>query len=510
MSRVPVHRRSGPSRREVLAGLGALGAWSVLGGRAAAAPARPIASGGVFPTGVRAGTPTPHGITLMAAVDELDDGAALDLVVARDPDFSRVILHRAVRSAARRTGFVRKRIESALLEPGEEYWYRFATRTAESPVGRFRTLRPADSGETVRLGFFSCQGWQAGYYTAHAGLASEPGLDLALSLGDYIYELTDDTGPADRIDRIGFDHDGFAQTLDEYREKYRLYQTDPNLQAMHAAHSFLAVWDNHELADDSPGHLQGKPVRVPLTRRVRNGRDAFWEALPMERARTQSPGLYRKVSLGAAADLFLLDLHSYADPPTEGTYLGARQLAWLVRELERSRATWKLLASSTCMMGTDLTPGVPINLNQWDGYAAERQTLMAEILARGIRGVVVLSGDLHTFIAGVVATTGRSDGAAAAVEFLGGAITSNGLLDGLPPGPERDAAARSLEAQGRATNPHFAFLDLLSKGYGVLEARQDELLVTYRSPESILTPVSPMRTLQRFRVLPDRPAIQLV
>src|SRR5215510_15016908 len=105
MSRIPVPRRSGPSRREVLAGLGALGTWGVLGGRVAAAPARPIASGGVFPTGVRAGTPTPHGITLMAAVDELDDGAALDLVVARDPDFAHVILHRPVRSAARRTGF---------------------------------------------------------------------------------------------------------------------------------------------------------------------------------------------------------------------------------------------------------------------------------------------------------------------------------------------------------------------------------------------------------------------
>src|SRR5262245_11040073 len=100
MGCVPVNRRSGPSRREVLAGLSALGAWGMLGGRAAAAPARPIASGGVFPTGVRAGTPTQHGITLMAAVDDLDDGASLDLLVARDPDFARVVLHRAVRSAA--------------------------------------------------------------------------------------------------------------------------------------------------------------------------------------------------------------------------------------------------------------------------------------------------------------------------------------------------------------------------------------------------------------------------
>ena len=59
----------------------------------------------------------------------------------------------------------------------------------------------------------------------------------------------------------------------------------------------------------------------------------------------------------------------------------------------------------------------------------------------------------------------------------------------------------ALEQQGRAVNTHFAFLDLLSKGYGVLEASADELLVEYRSPESILTPSSPMRMLLRFRVV---------
>jgi alkaline phosphatase D len=161
------------------------------------------------------------------------------------------------------------------------------------------------------------------------------------------------------------------------------------------------------------------------------------------------------------------------------------------------------------MMGTDLAVGVPLNLNQWDGYPAERRELLEWILARDIGGVVILSGDLHTFIAGAVTTTGRSDGVAGAVEFLGGAITSNGLLDGQAPGPARDAAARALEQQGRAVNPHFAFLDLLAKGYGVLEARAGELLVEYRSPESILVPTSPMRPLQRFRVLPDRAAIEL-
>lgn len=75
-------------------------------------------------------------------------------------------------------------------------------------------------------------------------------------------------------------------------------------------------------------------------------------------------------------------------------------------------------------------------------------------------------------------------------------------------GSRRDRARRR-GAGPRATNPHFAVLDLLAKGYAVLEAGTEELLVTFRSPESIVTPASPMRTLQRFRVLPDDPAIEL-
>src|SRR5262249_3331620 len=153
--------------------------------------------------------------------------------------------------------------------------------------------------------------------------------------------------------------------------------------------------------------------------------------------------------------------------------------------LVRSTATWKLIASTTVMMGTDLTPGNPINLNQWDGYPEERRELMSAILGLGITGVAVLSGDLHTMIAGQVTTTGRADGTPAAVDFTSGAITSNGLIEMLGLDP---SAAPALEAAGLRANPHMAFLDLLAKGYGIVEADRSELRITYRSPRSVLTP----------------------
>lgn len=247
---------------------------------------------------------------------------------------------------------------------------------------------------------------------------------------------------------------------------------------------------------------------MPIADRMANGRQAFWESLPMERAHEDATGLYRSIRLGRHVELFLLDTHTYADPPASGgSYLGAQQLAWLRRRLARSRATWKVVGSTTVMLGTDLNPGQPINLGQWDGYPEERRALMEGILADGVRGVVVLSGDLHTMIAGQVTTTGRADGTPAAVDFTSGAITSNGLIEMFRLDP---SIAPGLEAQARMVNPHIAFLDLLAKGYGIVEADARELRVTYRSPASVLVPTSPMRDRVRFRVTLDAPAVEIL
>ncbi len=50
----------------------------------------------------------------------------------------------------------------------------------------------------MRIGSFSCQAYDAGFYTAHAGLAAEDDLDLVVCLGDYIYEKVFLEGPPQR------------------------------------------------------------------------------------------------------------------------------------------------------------------------------------------------------------------------------------------------------------------------------------------------------------------------
>ena len=48
------------------------------------------------------------------------------------------------------------------------------------------------------------------------------------------------------------------------------------------------------------------------------------------------------------------------------------------------------------------------------------------------------------------------------------------------------------------------------KGYGVLEARPDELLVSYKAPRSVQTPASAAFTLARFRVARGTPAVEVL
>jgi alkaline phosphatase D len=202
---------------------------------------------------------------------------------------------------------------------------------------------------------------------------------------------------------------------------------------------------------------------------------------------------YRHLRLGANAELFVLDTRQYRDDQPCGdrffvpcaestqpgrTMVGERQKAWLKDRLAASDATWKVLANQIMLMALDLPLGNPINPDQWDGYAAERAELMQFVADRDIANVTAITGDIHTFFAGLVTTTGRIGGTPAATEFVGGSITSLGVPEtlGFPPGDRsRDAAllTERLETQ----NPHIKFNNHAFGGYGVLECRPDELLV---------------------------------
>lgn len=522
----------GLTRRQAIgAGAATVGAATLAGPTNWAALARerrrPIARDGAFDWGVSAGLPLPRGIVLWTRVGGLDRSSRVTLEVARDRGFRRVV-HRSRRLADKSRDYtVHARLRR--LKPHTEYFYRFTTRSSRSRIGRFRTAPPLSSSEPIRIGFFSCQAWQAGYYNAHGGLADEADLDLVLCLGDYIYEDATYHGP--RTDTTGDNGDGDAQRLREYRQKYRLYQSDRQLQRMHAAHPFVAIWDDHEVEDNYAGERPssaaaegqtnyGAPRRVSMARRRANGYRAFFEAMPRIRRKGDPDRIFGRVRLGRMADLFLLDQRQYRDPqpcgdafftpcPTSNApgrnYLGRRQMSWLKDRLERSGARWKLLGNQLMLMAFDVAPGVPVVQDSWEGYGAERTELTSHIVEREVEGVVALTGDIHTFFAGRATTTGRIGGTPAAVELVGGSISSLGVKETLG-----NAPVDNLGEAIRANNPHMIYSDLVKRGYGVLSMRRNEAICEFMAPTTALRRGAAVNRIAAFRIPAGRVELERI
>lgn len=517
-----------------IAGLDAAGTGLALG-----RDARRIARDGAFRQGVASGEPAPHGITLWTRVEGVGRRQAIGLEVARDRHFRRVIHRARPIVEPGRDHTVHVRVAGRMLEPGEEYFYRFHTRHSDSPVGRFRTPFPAGSHEPVRIAFFSCQEFIAGYYHAHADLARQD-VDLVVCLGDYIYEqaYADQASASQPVRSDTTAPDGETQTLAEYRAKYSLYHTDPNLIEVRHRFPLVAIWDDHEVEDNYAGTLPGGAAtnrRVPFLRRRANGYRAWLEQMP--RTRMNPRRTYRKLALGST-DLFLLDSRQFrddqpcnpddsffSDPCPPGTtddpartLLGARQKTWLKGALRGSRARWKLIGNQVMISSLDAPPRSPLNTDSWDGYGAERAELIDFIADEGIEDVAFVTGDIHTFFTAEVTRTGRRatrgdapdpvNGPARAVEFVGGSVTSPGVVDRVAVNePERVAAATPIDAGALGNNPHMAYSNQAYKGYAIVDASRDALHVRYRAVRESRQPQSDVFTLRRFTVESGHAAI---
>src|SRR3954447_2305227 len=522
---------AGLRRREFV--MGGMGAGIALAGAGpfnyvALAKGRklPLATEGAFAHGVASGLPASHAITLWTRVTELTKSSRVTLEVATDTRFRHVVKRELVVADANKDYSVHSHV--AGLKPAHEYYYRFHTKHANSRVGRFRTLPPADSNQAVRIGFYSCQSYEAGYYTAQGALAKEKDLDLVLCLGDYIYEHHYYDGPADRLDKTGANKDGDVQTLAEYREKYRFYQADKQLQNLHAAYPFVVIWDDHEVEDNYAGkqpdsaskdpanqeNNNSYPRRVPFGARRKNGYRAFFEAMP--RLTPKGNRLYGSLKLGKMAELFLTDERQYRDPqpcndaqvtdcPDDlqpgRTFLGSTQKSWLKSAVPRSKARWSLLASETMMMALDTSPGNHANQDQWDGYSAEREEILTTLLNKKVDNLVVLSGDIHSFVAGDLYTNGETSGKRVGTELVGGSATSLGLPE------ETGVPSATLDTIRKSADPHITYADLDHRGYAVVTATKDKLVCEFKGVSDAKVRNGTVSTLAKFQVNSGKPKL---
>jgi alkaline phosphatase D len=411
------------------------------------------------------------------------------------------------------------------LEPDRWYWYRFRTGRHASAIGRTRTLpAPWSEPRQLRFGFVSCQDYQAGYYPAYAHLAEEP-LDFVLHLGDYIYETPAMPG-GPRLHQ-----GGEPFTLAEYRSRHAQYRSDPQLQAAHASFPFIATWDDHEVEDNYAGviaadnDVPGAPPVPPQRFRQRraNAYRAYLEHLPLRAARAGGP--VRGVRFGQLADLCVLDtrrwrsnqpcggLRDSVPPPGDdlaracgeeldpaATMTGPRQEAWLLQRLAASPARWNALAQQVMMARFDFDPAAStplFNMDAWDGYASARLRLLGGAAERGVRNLVVLSGDTHSsWVADLRADFSDPASPVVASEFVGPAISSQ-----FPPA----LVPAVLAAMAHPRNAHVKFFDGIFRGYARCEVTPERWRCDYRAVNSVLAPAATVHTLASFEVQAGAP-----
>ncbi|ROU06329.1 alkaline phosphatase D family protein [Lysobacter enzymogenes] len=300
-------------------------------------------------------------------------------------------------------------------------------------------LRPAPAGPLARTrpvrlvwgGDVAGQGWGinpeiGGLRIFEAMRRRDP--DFFLHSGDAIYadgpiaeQATAEDGRiwrnlvADGVHKV-------AETLEEYRGRYRYNLRDDNLRRFAAQVPQIWQWDDHEVVNNwSPAKDLSADPRYTVKDidvLARRARQAFLEYSPQRRARGrdgdgQRTRIDRVVHYGPLLDVFVLDMRSYrggnsanlqSAQDADSAFLGRRQLRELAADLRRSRALWKIVAADM-PLGLQVPDGNDAQGRpRWEavangdpGLPRGRELEFAELLhaIRAVDNVVWLTADVH-------------------------------------------------------------------------------------------------------------------
>jgi alkaline phosphatase D len=504
-------------RRRFLQTLGALGV-------AAAVPGTVFSKFKTYPftLGVASGYPGPRSVVLWTRLmGELDPVAIpVRWEIGADEAMKSIIFSGVTTADPAWAHSVR--VEAQGLEPERWYWYRFTAGDAQSPVGRTRTA-PAAAAQAARLrfAFASCQQYEHGWFGAYRHIvADDP--DLIAFLGDYMYEAT---WGRDLVRSHGAPS---TYTLEDYRARYALYKSDPDLQAAHAACPWILTWDDHEVVNDySDDRAANNLDRHRFLQRRAAAYRAYYEHMPLPPSmQPEGPRLklHTKVDWGRLARFYMLDDRQYrswhACPPEgrrraganagsntvdvaqcaelfnpERTMLGREQERWLEGALGESQAAWNVLGQQTRMAQFDQKPGPGRSAwtDGWDGYPVARRRLLQFIAAKKVRNPMVIGGDVHAFNVSQLKTDFDDPSApVVASEFVGTSITSHGWpqerMNELLP-----------------DNPHMLLADSRYRGYVRVEVTPKLWRADLRAMETVRTRDAACRTLASFVVEDGKP-----
>lgn len=277
--------------------------------------------------------------------------------------------------------------------------------------GRFKTLPAPNHPKPLKLlwgadigGQEFCRKKDSGY-PIFKHLTQERA-DLFIGAGDMIYADSPCTEKQNNIP-LSF---AAAETPEQFREKFLYNFADTYYRDFLSRQATIATWDDHEVRDNF-----GKDN--PLTR---IGFDAFLDAFPAVTETGEiNERIYRSRSLGALADLFVLDTRSYRDSTLmkdgpKKTMLGDHQLSWLLKSLRESKATWKIVLCSVPIATPTGYPAEQMGRDGWSnytpsnwaglpgantGYEFEFSKIYKLLQDQGITNVIFLTADAHRAMA---------------------------------------------------------------------------------------------------------------
>ena len=392
------------SRRGFIGGVASMSAMAAMGGAltACSSTEEPIE----FRYGVASGDPLADRVILWTHVKPVtgEFPVSVQYEVASDAAFSSIVSSGNLESNAQ-NGFTVK-ADATGLSPGKTYYYRFRQGDQRSPVGTTRTLPEASVAE-VRMAVLSCSNYPAGYFHVYAEVAKSDA-QYAIHLGDYIYEYASTGYASEQAARLGRSSDPTNEILSvaDYRKRFAQYRSDPDLQALHAKMPMIAVWDDHETANDA--WKDGAENHDPSKEGTWAARKAaalavYHEWMPIRTGSDRSV-IYRSFDFGSLLSLHMLDtrligrdkqipiedlaglsgaakqaeaLTSFSAPTRQ--LLGSTQSNWLIGQMTASKAVWQVLGQQVLMARMEFPSSVLAALNPSD--------TSAEAVAAGTKAV---------------------------------------------------------------------------------------------------------------------------
>ncbi len=443
---------------------------ALAGGAAACARTEPAKSpysaakpgpGGQFAHGVASGDPARDSVVLWSRLTPASgEPVRVQWEVSETQAFARLAASGEA-TASEENDFTLKAV-AAGLKAGRTYYYRFRARGVVSPTGRTRTV-PDGRLDAARFAIVSCSNYPFGYFNVYDRIAREEDIDAVIHLGDYIYEYGVDSYGGGAGKALSRNHEPATEILSlaDYRQRHAQYKADPSSQAMHAVHPLIAIWDDHETANNS--WKGGADNHDPSTEgswddRRRAALQAYYEWMPVREpaAGAAREGLFRAFSWGDLLTLVSLETRLMARSAQieydeivpiltdaeavrrfrdetlwspDRDMLGKAQLEFVSKALAKSAARgepWRLIANQIIMAkvtAPNLAPhvteqdildlekewdqarafiqfstlGLPTNLDAWDGYPAAREGLYEAAKKAKADGLIVVTGDTHTW-----------------------------------------------------------------------------------------------------------------